>query len=217
MVKKILSLLFGLAFWLPIAAFTALILQSSIPYFMAPSTDVFFLERPALARNPLWRSVFYLHILGGLLVLLSAFLQFSKVLLHRAPRFHRVQGRLYVWSALVVTAPTGLYLAFYAKGGAAGRIGFAVQGVLLFYTTWIGLKHILQGRLKNHVTWMVRSYSVATTAISFRLWYIGLWAVGFDSTYVAAIWLSTIFNLLLCELYLHLKKVNQPRLKGLPA
>lgn len=217
MVKKIISTCLGICFWLPIAVLTVLLIQSSLPYFTAPGTDLFFLERPELARDPLWRTVFYVHILGGVLTLLSAFLQFSKLLLHRLPRVHRLQGRVYVWAALVVVAPTGLFLAFYAKGGALGRIGFAVQGTLLFYTTWLGLKHILQGRLEQHVRWMTRSYAVVTTAIAFRLWYVGLWALGFDNTYVPAIWLSTIFNLLLCELYLHFQKSKQPRLKGLPA
>lgn len=198
-------LLLGALFWMPMSVFMVMIIQSSIPYFLYPSTDPFFTERPELSRDLLWRACFYVHICGSTLVLLSAGLQFSKTLLRRFPSVHRWQGRLYVWSALVVAVPTGFYLAWYAKGGALGRIGFALQATLLFYTTWKGLVHIMRGDLKRHVAWMTRSFSIACTAISFRLWYVGLYYAGFadiNANYTAAIWLSTAFNLVVCEAWL---------------
>lgn len=199
------KLFLGAVFWTPLCIFTGMIIHSSIPYFFHPATDPFFIERPRLARNLLWRACFYVHIIGSTLVLLSAFLQFSKTLLRRFPNVHRWQGQLYVWSAMLVAVPTGFYLAWYAKGGSLGRIGFALQATFLFYATWRGMSLIMRGELKRHIAWMTRAFAIACTAISFRLWYVGLYYAGFaniDANYTAAIWLSTASNLLLCELWI---------------
>jgi hypothetical protein len=191
------------------AAATALVVANTLPYYTFADDIPFFLEKAAVYPSVLWRAAFYVHVTGGVICLLAALPQFSKTILHRAPRLHRVLGWTYVLSVLVLTAPAGLYLAIFAKGGMAGRFGFIVLGAALFYTTWRGLEHVRARDFRGHAAWMIRSYAMAASALTFRVFYLALYAAGVGSEYVIAIWLSFFVNLFAAELL-----IRRPR-KGL--
>ena len=188
-----------LAMGLFFAATTALVVVETLPYYTFADDLPFFLEKWDVYRTVLWRAAFYVHVSGGLLCLLSALPQFSMTLLRRAPRVHRALGWTYVVSTLVLTAPAGLYMAIFAKGGMPGRVGFIVLGVALLYTTWRGLERVLARDFRGHVAWMIRSYAMASSALTFRVFYVLLTVVRVDAAYVIAIWLSFVANLLVAE------------------
>lgn len=182
------------------AATTALVVVESLPYYTFADDLPFFLEKWEVYRTALWRVAFYVHVSGGLVCLLSALPQFSTTLLRRAPRMHRALGWTYVVSVLGLTAPAGLYMAIFAKGGMPGRVGFILLGVALFYTTWRGLERVRARDFRGHVAWMIRSYAMASSALTFRVFFLLLHAAGVGSAYVTAIWLSFVVNLLAAEL-----------------
>ena len=124
---------------------------------------------------------------------------------------HRALGWTYVVSILVGVVPPGLYLAIYARGGFAGRFGFVVLGTALLYTTWRGMELVRRRDFRGHVPWMLRSYAMAASAVSFRVFYLALDALGFDALdsdgeYVLAIWSSFFVNLLLAECVIALRQ-----------
>ena len=98
--------------------------------------------------------------------------------------------------------PAGIALAFGAKGGIAGKSGFLLLGVLWWSATCLGLRAILARRLAAHVAWMARSYAVATSALTFRIFHVGLYALGVPDgpNYIASIWLSLVVSLVAGEL-----------------
>lgn len=181
------------------AVTTALVVVESLPYYTFADDLPFFLEKWEVYRTTLWRAAFYVHVSGGLVCLLSALPQFSTMLLRRAPRMHRALGWTYVVSVLGLTAPAGLYMAIFAKGGMPGRVGFILLGVALFYTTWRGLERVRARDFRGHVAWMIRSYAMASSALTFRVFFLLLHAAGVGSAYVTAIWLSFVVNLLAAE------------------
>lgn len=182
------------------AATTALVVVESLPYYTFADDIPFFQEKWDVYRTLTWRIAFYVHVSGGLLCILSALPQFSKTLLRRAPRVHKALGWTYVVSVLGLTAPAGLYMAIFAKGGMPGRIGFILLGVALVYTTWRGLQYVLARDFRGHVDWMIRSYAMAASALTFRVFYVLLFLAGVEGEYVIAIWLSLVVNLLAAEL-----------------
>ena len=193
-------------FWVVMAALSALIVWNTLPFFTFADDVPFLLEKAAAARDPLWRACLYVHVAGGVICLLAALPQFSRRLLRFAPRLHRVLGWAYVSSVLGLVVPAGLYLALYAKGGFAGRLGFVVLGVALLYTTVRGVQHVRRRDFRGHVAWMLRSYAMASSAVSFRAFYLGLHLLGFGETYVVSIWLSFVVNLCLAELVIGLRR-----------
>ncbi len=171
----------------------------------------FLRERPLLAADVVWRASLVAHVGAGLTCLASSVLQFSQGLLRRAPRLHRVLGRVYVASVLLVASPTGFYLAFHAKGGPSGLVGFLLLGALTVVSTWKGVTAIRTGRRAAHVAWMIRAHALVTTAITFRIiLVIGVMA-GFDTgaVYVAALWLSLFGNTLVAEAVIHWRRQRE--------
>ena len=200
--------------WLLLGFFaltTALVLVESLPYYTFADDLPFFQEKWDVYRSVLWRVAFYVHISGGLLCLVTALPQFSKTLLRRAPRVHRALGWTYVVSVLGLTAPAGLVMAVVAKGGMPGRFGFIVLGVALFYTTWRGLERVRAGDFRGHVAWMIRSYAMASSALTFRVFYVLLFLAEVQHEYVIAIWLSFVVNLLAAEWLIGRRHRGAPR------
>lgn len=169
---------------------------------MVTAEDVPFLEeRIELSESPTWRAMLALHVAAGAASLLASFLQFLRPVLRRSPWLHRWFGHVYSWSILGVLAPTGLYLAWFAKGGALGITGFLVLGILATHSTWMGWLTIRRGQTTEHVGWMIRSFAMVTTAITFRIYNILLVQTGmtFETGYLVALYLSLFGNLLAAE------------------
>lgn len=186
-------------YWSVVSALSGLLIANSLPYFGFAADLPFLLEKGEVARGMLWRGTFYVHVAGGMVCLASALPQFSRTLLRRLPAVHRALGWTYVVSVLVFTAPTGLYLALFAKGGMPGRLGFILLGVALFYTTWRGFERVRARDFRGHVAWMIRSYALTASALTFRVFHLALYLAGVGGEYVLAIWLSLVVNLAVAE------------------
>ncbi|MEM7166615.1 MAG: DUF2306 domain-containing protein [Planctomycetota bacterium] len=185
--------LLAAALWLVTIGLSLLIVANSVHYYLQPAAEIpFFTERPTVTNSPLWRSMFHYHVTGAIVCLLTGPFLLSTWLLRRSVAAHRVVGWAYVACVLVVSAPSGAYLALFAKGGVLGQIGFLVLAVAWFQSTLAGLLAIRAGDLLRHRRWMTWSYAWVTSAISFRLLYVGLSFVSNNdpAIYVWALWLS---------------------------
>jgi len=183
---------------------TTLIVWESRHYFLPGMIHGFVLERIELALEDWWRYTLTAHVTGGLLCLLASLLQYSELLLKRATWLHRNLGRIYALSIIMVVFPTGVALAFVAKGGLSGTIGFLALSFATLFSLLLGMVAIYKKNLRSHQAWMSRSFALITSAITFRalqffLMYSGLSA---EKIYQLSLWLSIIINLALCEYYL---------------
>ena len=197
--------------WSVLTGLSLLLVYNTLPFFTLRDDVPFLLEKGHVAAQPVWRVSFHLHVAGGIVCLLAALPQFSRTMLRRLPRLHRILGYTYVSSVLVFVVPAGLYLSLHAKGGLPGRLGFLTIGFALLYTTWRGLERVRAGDFRGHVAWMVRSYAMAASALSFRVFYVGLYALDIPNEYVLGIWMSLFVNAAVAEWILHSK---HPRSKG---
>jgi hypothetical protein len=195
------TIFFRTAAWLALVFFTALLTLNSLPYFSEPRAHGFVWEKGALADNSFWLGALVIHVGAGVVCLLSSFLQFFRPLLRKAPGLHRWLGRIYVFSVLVLVAPTGFYLAFYAHGGIAGVVGFLLLGILTTGTTWKGWMAMRRKRMTEHVAWMIRSFAMVTTALTFRIAHILFQELGIapETGFLAALYLSIGGNALAAE------------------
>lgn len=189
--------------WTGTWALSLLIVVNSWHYFDAlspgaPASSLnhipFFAERPDVTSSPMWRGAFYYHVAGAVLCLLTGPLLLSQYLLRRSVRLHRVVGWAYVVAVLVVSAPSGAYLALFAKGGFLGQLGFLLLAIAWFQSTWAGLRAIQRGDLATHRRWMHWSYAWVHSAITFRLIYcaLSLTTLPDRTNYIASLWLSLV-------------------------
>lgn len=168
----------------------------------------FLLSKQDLVEYMPWRVMFYLHVAGGMLSIGAGPFQFIGHLRKKSPRLHRNLGKIYAASILLLGAPTGLYMAFYANGGWPASVGFVLMAVLWFHTTFMGIKTIRNGNVTAHRQWMMRSYALTFSAVTLRLW-VPLLSLYSDlsalSVVISTAWISWLFNLLFIELFLKIK------------
>ena len=192
---------FQMLFWIPVAGFSLLLIYNTLPYFSFSGQFDFIRERGLLFQNSLYRAGFYVHIAAGALCIGTALIQFSRYLLKKARAIHRISGKIYVFDVLFMGAPTGLYMSFFAKGSFWERSLFLFMATWWFITTLYGFTTIHKRNVLAHKVWMMRSYAMAMTAVTFRVYHIAFYLLNWGNleNYELSLWISVIGNMLFAE------------------
>ena len=198
--KTGLILCFGYFFWL--------MLQLTLEYIPAKS-DVSFLmiKQTEVLSHPEYLSFFYIHVYSSILVLLTGFLAIIRVNFKKI-KLHQYAGKAYVFVILVLAAPTGTYMGFFANGGLFSKISFVLLGIFWWLSTFKAYQLIRQKNYKAHQHWMWRSYALTISAITLRLW---KWVIVYFfhpspmDVYQIVAWLGWIPNIILIELLIRKK------------
>jgi hypothetical protein len=194
-------------FWLPITFFSLLLIYNTIPYFGFSKNFSFIQERAILFLKPIYSISFYIHIFAGMFCIGCALLQFSSAILKKRKAIHIWSGRIYVLVVLLLGAPTGMYMSFFAKGSNAEKGLFMFMAIAWFFFTLKGFTTILQKNVLAHKNWMIRSYAMALTAVTFRIYYLILYVYNVELTlnYEVSLWISVVGNLLVAEWLIYTK------------
>jgi Predicted membrane protein (DUF2306) len=198
---------FQMLFWVPVAGFSLLLVYNTLPYFSFSKDFSFIEERSFLFQGSLYNACFYIHIFAGMLCISTALIQFSRYILKNTKAIHRCSGKIYVFVVLFLGAPTGLYMSFFAKGSFWERALFMFMAIFWFITTFYGLKVIHKKNVLAHKIWMMRSYAMAMTAVTFRLYHIVFYLVGWGhlENYEVSLWISVVGNMLFAEYFIYRK------------
>jgi hypothetical protein len=211
--RRSVNVFFRMLFWVPVTVFSLLLIYNTLPYFSFSKDLRFIQERNILFQGELYNACFYIHIFAGAVCILTSLIQFSRYLLKRSKAIHRWSGRLYVFVVLFLGAPTGFYLSFFAKGSFWERILFMFMAVFWFISTWYGLSTIRKKNVLAHKIWMVRSYAMALTAVTFRIYHILFYMLdwGHLENYELSLWISVVGNMLFAELIIYRQSRNYLR------
>jgi hypothetical protein len=192
---------FKMLFWLPVTVFSLLLIYNTLPYFSFSKDFSFIEERSLLFKSSFYNACFYIHIFAGAVCISTALIQFSKYILKKSKAIHRWSGRLYAFVVLFLGAPTGLYMSFFAKGSFWERALFLFMAGFWFFTTLNGLTAILKKNVLAHKVWMIRSYAMAMTAVTFRVYHIIFYLLDWDhfENYELSLWISVVGNMLFAE------------------
>jgi uncharacterized membrane protein len=146
-----------------------------------------------------------LHVGGGTVALAAGPWQFLPSLRAGWPRLHRWLGRTYV-VAVLAAGVGGLLMAPIAEGGPVAQLGFTVLALELLGATAMAFTMITRGRIAAHRAWMIRSYALIFSAVSFRLWLLlTLTGLPRQDLYVVDTWLAPLVNLLVAEVLIGLR------------
>jgi len=148
------------------------------------------------------------HTLCGFLALLAGPLQFSSRFRRRHLRFHRLLGRIYVFSVFW-GASTGIALA----AGRPGLPGTSMQAAAWIVCTSAAFITARNRQIVQHLQWMARSYAVTFTFVSSRV--LNLWPrywshLG-DSLSAVGVIAFTLASLLIVELGLNWRELTTRR------
>lgn len=194
---------FSALFLLFVGAFTLLMLTKVVPYLsFEPEIDFLTTKTDRVLGHRDFQASFYIHITSSLWVMGIGIAQFIPAFVKKYPRLHQTLGKVYVFSILLLAAPAGLGLALYANGGLPAKVGFSLQCIVWWLTTFIAWREIRQKRWQTHIEWMMRSYAVTLAAMSLR---VGSYAMVYlfhtkpIETYLTVTWLSWVGNLVIVE------------------
>ncbi len=170
--------------------------------YMPPNFEAIFLEgrESYFFREYQW--AFYPHILSGPCSLLLGMLLISARFRQRYPKWHRVLGRTQVACVLLVVAPSGLWMAWYAAMGPVAGVGFALLAIATGLTVALGWRAAAVRRFDVHRRWMQRCFVLLCSAVVIRVnGGIGLVAgIEVEWFYVQTAWTSWLVPLLVWEM-----------------
>jgi uncharacterized membrane protein len=172
------------------------------------NSNVAFLQikQTEISQIPFYYPIFYVHVYSAIFVLLAGFSQFSSALLKKFPAAHRNIGKFYVFTVLFLSAPSGLFIGFFANGGFYSQISFVSLSILWFYFTLKGFTAIKNKNIAGHKAFMLRSFALTFSAVTLRFWKVILVYLFHPApmdVYQIIAWLGWIPNLLIVEYYLY--------------
>ncbi len=152
-----------------VVIFSILMLKTISQYTSFEKNIGFLAFKQQVINNPYWMAFFYIHIFSITLCLLAGLTQFSNQFLKENRNLHRIIGKTYVYNILIINVPACFVLGLFSNGGFIGIAGFLIQDILWAYFTIVAVLSIKQGNIGRHKNYMILSYAVTTTAITFRL------------------------------------------------
>jgi len=196
-------------FYLSLGYFSYLMILVTVQY-IPINLDVAFLhiKQDEIAYRH-YQIAFFSHVYSSVFVLLAGFTQFSNYLRTKFSNVHRYVGYGYIGLVLLVASPSGLVMAYYANGGIIAQISFSILSILWFIFTFQAFRFAKQKNWQAHKNFMLRSYALTLSAISLRLfkWMIAsIWELPPMDTYRIVSIAGWVINLMVIEIYLHLKK-----------
>jgi uncharacterized membrane protein len=161
------------------------------------------------------RQSLLVHIAGGTLALFAGPFQIWSGLRRYSWRLHRRIGYVYV-SGITVAAVSSFSLAFHTRPDFG--LSLAILSAAWLTTTAMALMAVRNKRIDAHREWMIRSYIVTFSFVSYRF-LVDLSA--FDGLeggrFATVLWISWVVPMMLFELFVQWDRVRPLRRPATPA
>ncbi len=200
------------AFLVVMALGCALMAWASLDYADLELLPPFAIERLPVRFEELWLASLRVHVASALLsfplclVLMTRWLQRRRLL-------HRWLGRATGVLLLVAVVPSGVVLAFEAKGGAVVTAGFLLSAAIVVAGTWQGVLAARRSDLVGHAHAMRHVVAQMSVAVTSRLLLVGLDVIGVEPelAYVVGLWGPVLASAAVAEWGLRRWKLVVPK------
>ncbi len=179
---------------------TLLIASASLVYFDLDQLAPFVIEKLPVRFESLWLWSLRIHVASAISsfpLCLIAMMRFVQ----RRVRWHRWVGRLAGLIIMGGLIPSGVVLAFDAKGGLPVTAGFLLSAGILFVAMISGVVSARHRQMKAHAWAMRHVVAQMSVAVTSRAMLIGfdLLLVSPELAYVLALWVPVITSALIAE------------------
>lgn len=179
----------------------ALIALASLAYFDFEQLPPFVVEKLPVRFETLWLSSLRVHVAAAITSLPMCTVLMTRTL-QRKPRVHRWLGRVAGIIVLFALVPSGIVLAFDAKGGNVVTAGFLLSAAIV---AWFGVRGIAAARRRDlvaHRRAMRHLFAQMSVAVTSRATLIALdrFHVDPDAAYVYALWAPVLLSAAVAEL-----------------
>jgi hypothetical protein len=187
------------------------IAANSLVYFKGDEVPPFVIEKLPLPLEGLWLAALKVHVVAASFCLPACILLQWKGLLRRAPRVHRWVGRTTGFAVLFALAPSGIYMAFFAKGGPLGTLGFLLSGAITVVAMVQGIRKARARRFADHRRAALHVLAQLSVAVTSRVLLVLLEVTGLASepAYLLALWLPVLGSAALVQLTLRKRRNHE--------
>lgn len=112
---------------------------------------------------------FYTHLVSAPPSLILGMVLVSDRLRKIAPTWHRRLGRVQVVCVLLLVAPSGLWMAYYAETGAVAAVGLGLLAIATATCVAVGWRFAVMRRFAEHRGWMRRTFILLCSAVVIRI------------------------------------------------
>lgn len=134
---------------------------------------------PYIAAEPINAFAFGTHALGAAIVAFGGILQLIPAIRRRFPRFHRINGRVFLLTVLGLSI-SGFYLT-WVRGPAPesiSQLGTSVNGILILLFSVLTIHYAMRRQILIHERWAIRLYLVSNGQWFLRVASFGYFAIG---------------------------------------
>jgi uncharacterized membrane protein len=179
----------------------ALITTASLAYFDFDELPPFVVEKLPVRFETLWLWSLRVHVAAAITSLPLCTILMTRAL-RRKPIVHRWLGRIAGTIIIFALVPSGIVLAFDAKGGSVVTAGFLLSAALV---AWFGVRGVGAARrrdLVTHARAMRHVFAQMSVAVTSRalLLLLDRAAVDPDRAYVYALWAPVLLSAAIAEL-----------------
>jgi uncharacterized membrane protein len=187
------------------------ITASSLAYFDFETVPAFVVEKLPVRFESLWLASLRVHVAAASFALPLCLLLTTRSLQRRIA-WHRRLGRISGALVLFALVPSGIVLAFDAKGGAVVTAGFLVSAAIIAGFMVRGVLAARRGDVVLHRRAMRHVVSQMCVAVTSRALLLGLDAMGIDPdfAYVVALWAPVLAGAAVVE-FVSLRSVPSTR------
>jgi uncharacterized membrane protein YozB (DUF420 family) len=180
---------------------SALITASSLAYFDFDTLPPFVIEKLPVRFESLWLASLRIHVAAASLSFPLCIVLMTRAIQRRAA-WHRRIGRVTGILVLFALVPSGIVLAFDAKGGNVVTAGFLLSAAIVAGAMVYGIRAARRRDFVSHRRAMRHVVGQMSVAVVSRAMIIGLDAMGIDPdfSYVVALWGPVLTSALVVEL-----------------
>ena len=120
---------------------------------------------------------FIIHVLLALIITVGGPLQLIPSVRQQYPRFHRMNGRIYIASAFVISL-VGFYLIWVrgTVGDTLAHLMTSTNGIIIMVTAFFTLRNAMLRKIKQHNQWAVRLFLAMSGVFFFRI-FLNFWLI----------------------------------------
>jgi uncharacterized membrane protein YozB (DUF420 family) len=198
--KRIFGLWTARAFLALMGSGSALITVMSLPYFDFETLPPFLIEKLPLRFEALWLGALRIHVAAAALSFPLCLLLMSRALQRRAS-WHRFLGRLTGGLLACALLPSGVVLAFDAKGGLLATAGFLLSALIIAGALLVGVRAARRRDLILHARAMRHIVGQMSVAVASRALIVALDSLGVDPdvAYLWSLWVPVLASAAVVE------------------
>ncbi|PAD33098.1 DUF2306 domain-containing protein [Paenibacillus sp. 7523-1] len=189
-------------------------------YVFDPEATAFLSHKTGLKRElnlPVWLKIMYIHVAFACLAMAAGLVNFSRFMLEKHRKIHRINGYVYVVSVMMVVLTSG-YMAPYSTGGKINSIAFNIINIIWPVMTVMAIVHIKKKRIVKHRNYMIRSYAFCFTNMLIHLITFTFnegFGLDYASSYTFGLYSSLVLLLILPDMIIrYLNKTEKNKTIG---